>query len=109
MGSRYDKISTEDMIAEFAREFSRIDGCSSKNYNTLRSKGTPTWECVARRLGVVRWSDVCLSAKVNYTYDMMTNKLPIVVISHTQTEHKLEEIEHKYNRLIDEVRKKRKS
>lgn len=104
MGSRYDKRSTEDMVAEFAMEFSRIENCSSKNYNPLRSKGTPTWECVARRLGVERWSDVCIAAKVNYTYGMMSNKLPIVVISHTRTEHKLAEIENKYKKLLDGIR-----
>lgn len=108
MGSIYQKRSTDDMIVEFAREFARIKNCSSKNYNPLRNKGTPTWECVARRLGVERWSDVCTIAKVNYTYGSKSNKLPIVVVSHTQTEHKLAEIEDKYKQLLDDFRNRNK-
>ena len=58
----------DDWINCFREQFNKnIDeGISSKKYNLLRDKNTPTWETIARHCGVFGWKELMKKAQVQY-------------------------------------------
>lgn len=56
----------EQMLLEtFAAEYEKIKPVSARDYNERKADSVPTWNVIARRMGVKRWSELLLLSGVN--------------------------------------------
>lgn len=61
----HDEKGKEELLADFAEQFMKIQPKSCKDYNMHREKGSPTWLTVARSVGVTTWLELVKLAKVD--------------------------------------------
>lgn len=54
----------EELLETFIAEYNRIRPKSARDYNERRDGALPTWNVVARRLGLKRWSELLLLSGV---------------------------------------------
>lgn len=67
------KVSKSDckdreLLDSFIAEYERVKPQSARDYNERKDSGLPTWNAVARRLGLRRWSELLLLSGVELSY-----------------------------------------
>lgn len=61
----YSVHSKEEYVELFIKEYNRIKPRTSKEYNVLRNKDTPTWLTIAKYVGVTTWRELLEITKVD--------------------------------------------
>lgn len=83
-----------DWLNCFIEQFNKhkADGMSSRKYNILRDKDTPTWDTIARHCGVPTWSSLMEKTGVEYPKKIKTAKSIYIANTTSPTIERLEAI-----------------
>lgn len=109
--TRHDKMYTnpygfnteEAWLKCFKEQFEKCGYPTSKRYNALRDKDTPTWNTIARYLGLSTWSELMSRAEVNYPDKKATAQAVKIQSTVSPTMRKLEQINSEKRKLNDEL------
>ena len=71
-------LTPEELGRIFAAEFQRIRPASARMYNLERDPATPSWEYIARRNGISRWTQLKKRFHVRSPSGSRTGKLKVV-------------------------------
>ena len=84
-GQPYDNKypDKEELKVLFRREFERINPSGSLTYNQMRSAGTPSWQYIAKRVGVKTWVSLKELCKVKQEQPRR-GELAFTMTSHEQ-------------------------
>ncbi len=63
---QYGFLSKEDLKQLFIEQFTAINPSSAEQYNSQRKRRTPSWQFVARELGVSTWNELKALCNVGY-------------------------------------------
>lgn len=63
--TKYSLFTNEDWASIFVEQYEKHKPVTSKEYDTLRDKDTPTWITIARNLNLTRWRELIEYTKVD--------------------------------------------
>ena len=99
----YGFDTEEAWLKCFTEQFHKCGCPTSRRYNALRDKDTPTWNTIARYLKLKGWKELMTKAQVSYPNKVGTASEVQLTSTTSPTLEKLEEIVRQKQRLNDEL------
>lgn len=71
----YDVYTREDYIKYFTEEFIKVNPTSAVDFNARRNQNYPSWQFVAKQLGITKWTELKELCGVEYKPPVKTFKV----------------------------------